>query len=110
MPSSLSRIDVAAARPEAERAAKRTPVLSTRTISERAGGGRNDREIVEAAAGLRARVALHQLAGVRVHRRLAGQEDQPAALDRVGVGTGRGGRADRGDRFAMMGHGKGTYT
>src|ERR1700754_4557804 len=30
--------DVAAARPEVERVARRTPVLSTRTISERAGG------------------------------------------------------------------------
>ncbi len=44
MPSSPSRTDavtaadVAAARPEVERVARRTPVLSTRTISERAGG------------------------------------------------------------------------
>ena len=38
MPSSPSLTDVAAARPAVERVAKRTPVLSTRTISERAGG------------------------------------------------------------------------
>src|ERR671917_318305 len=30
--------DITAARPEVERVARRTPVLSTRTISERAGG------------------------------------------------------------------------
>jgi threonine dehydratase len=33
-----SRADIEAARPEVERVARRTPVLSTRTISERAGG------------------------------------------------------------------------
>src|ERR671925_326351 len=33
-----SRTDIEAARPEVERVARRTPVLSTRTISERAGG------------------------------------------------------------------------
>jgi threonine dehydratase len=38
MPSSLSLTDVEAARPAVERVAKRTPVLSTRTISEHAGG------------------------------------------------------------------------
>jgi threonine dehydratase len=38
MPSSPSLTDVEAARPAVERVAKRTPVLSTRTISEHAGG------------------------------------------------------------------------
>ena len=41
MPSrteSVTAASIAAARPEVERVAKRTPVLSTRTISERAGG------------------------------------------------------------------------
>ena len=38
MPSSPSLTDIEAARPDVERVAKRTPVLSTRTISERAGG------------------------------------------------------------------------
>ncbi|MGH2969217.1 MAG: pyridoxal-phosphate dependent enzyme, partial [Solirubrobacteraceae bacterium] len=43
MPSSPSRTDVtagdvAAARPAAESVARRTPLLSSRTISERAGG------------------------------------------------------------------------
>ena len=41
MPSrteTVTAADVAAARPEAEKVARRTPVLSSRTISERAGG------------------------------------------------------------------------
>ena len=43
MPSSLSRTevtaaDVEAARPAVEALARRTPMLSSRTISERAGG------------------------------------------------------------------------
>ena len=40
-----------------------------------------------------------------IDRRLAREEDQPAGLDGVGVGAGRGRAADRGDGFAMMGHG-----
>ena len=58
--------------------------------------------------GLRADVALDERAGARIDRRLAREEDQPAGLDGVRVGAGGLGGADRGDRFAMMGHGKGT--
>ena len=79
-----------------------------RVVERRAGRRGDDREVVEAAPRLRADVALDQRSGVRIDRRLAREEDQPAALDGVRVGAGRLGRADRGDRFAMMGHGKGN--
>src|SRR4051794_18912988 len=56
-------------------------------LERRAGRGRDHGEVVEATPRLVADRALDELPGVRVDRRLAGEEDETAGLHGVRVGT-----------------------
>ena len=61
-------------------------------------------EVLQAARGLFGRGLADELVRVRIQRDLSRAEQQAACANRVAVGTEGGGRSDRSDGFAMLGH------